>query len=98
MKAQSDLTGDRESATEMTAPRICAVTTWMDTINSANGFMVDLMDKPTMEEAEAMITAARFTPDLSKIADTLENKYFDFNFSEVTPLPPAAVTPRAKSR
>ena len=35
MKAQSDLTGDRERAAEMTAPCASRVTAWMDRIKTA---------------------------------------------------------------
>ena len=98
MKAQSDLTGDRESAAEMTAPRICAVTTWMDAINEMKDPSTVFSFRSAVNNDSTVDFSTGFTPDPFLIATAMKDNANLIDFSEVTPLPPAAATPRVKSR
>lgn len=91
MKAQSDLMGDHESAAEMTAPRICGVTIWVDSAVNPFDTLQDCTLNFTALVDWANDKSAKFVNALGR----LTKPYTDMHnkLSEVATLPPMTVTP-----
>lgn len=74
MKVQSDLTGDRERAAEMTAPCESRVTTWMDRITKLT--KATLSNAHTISEAVESCNPTNFAiPELPRITISSEVSY-----------------------
>ena len=91
MKAQSDLTGDRKSAAEMTAPRLCGVTAWIETAYKPIETMQDATLKLDKFLKEVNGKAAKGLDFLDRITKPYTD--FEEHVSEVTVSPPMTATP-----
>ena len=65
MKAQSDLTGDRERAAEMIAPCASRATMWIDRITAANKSLCDIDEKSMINSFKSAIEF----PTLTKLPE-----------------------------
>ena len=94
MKAQSDLTGNRERRAEMTRPRFCGVTMWMSAIDTMTNTPATALsdfgliaDESKLARLQSEFATAR---DLIGTIDMRPNIFTDLNTNNEVNYCPAA--------